>query len=498
MDKKNSRRRIARCLQVMVVCAAATAEVHAEVDFRLLASSEASWVDNIDLVADDDPAYAKQSEYVLRVAPGFVFEQTGQRVNSSIGYELQSYFYAEDDNRNSAYHQAHANADVALVKEYFFFDVSGAYTQQVIDATVATTNNLLFDTVNTADALTGQAGLAFRHEYDNVLADMRYSRGIVRYTVSSDDAATLTEPLQDVETSYGYATLASADDLARLTWALHYENQEAIYDVSPRYRSESANAELGLLIGSGFRLIGRGGLESDPLADSTHGGFDDSFWEAGFRWVPSSRTSLEALYGEHTFGETYSGRIAHEARLLVMEARYSEGPTTLAQELALQPVANVVGEAGSLVPGSDFFNSINSDVYLREDGEASITLKGQRTQIELSGYQFKRTYIQGTRTGGVEKTRGAGIGITRSFSSTLQMDLGVRYTESLFDAVNIPVSTGGLPIESYEFDDTLATLGFKQQLSPRVDLRLAANHLRRGGDLEYTVNVVTLGISGEF
>lgn len=497
---KNSKRRARRIAMIAAACVTTVPAARAEVDFRLLTDIDATWVDNIDLAPDDSPVQARQTEYVLRVAPGFVFEQTGQRVNSSLGYGLQSYFYLEDDERDSAYHQANASLNVAVVQDYFFFDVQGVYTQQVIDATVVTTNDLLFESVNTADALTAQASAAFRHEYDSVFADVRYTRGMVKYIVDPEDEAGLVEPIQDVDTYLGYATFGSADDQARVTWGLHYENQEARYDVAPRFRFETANAELGLLLGSAFRVIGRGGLESDPLRDTTEGGLEESFWEGGFRWTPGQRTSVEAFYGEHTFGETYSGRIVHEARFLEIDARYTEGPTTLAQELVLQPAATgTVGETTSPIPGSEYFNTITNDVYLREDAELLATLTGQRTEIGLSVYQLKRTYIQGIRDGAVEISRGVALGISRALSSTMQFEIGGRYIDATFDTDNItpppPVGTGPVP---YEYQDTLATLGLTQQLSSRISARLEANHLRREGDIEYTVNYVTLGISGEF
>ena len=492
---KNYRRHVRHIAAIVMTCPVIMPVARAEVDFRLLADVDATWVDNINLVSGNDPLDPKQSEYVLRAAPGFIFEQTGQRFNSSLEYSLQSYFYAENDDRDSAYHQGNLSANAILVPDYFFVDVAGSYGQTVIDPSVATTSDLLFESVNTADALTAQASAAFRHEYDNMLADVRYTRGIVQYTVASEDAVTLFEPLQDVDTQSGYATFGSVDELARVSWKLHYENQEATYDTAPRFRYESANAELGLLLGNSLRLIGLGGLESDPLLDTTQGGLDESFWEAGFRWRPSLRTALEAFYGEHSFGEVYRGSLTHEARLLELSANYAEGPTTQAQEFGLQSSVPVDTSA-SPAPNGEFFNTITTDVYLREDADASITLKGRRTRVAVSGYRYKRTYIQGLREGAVELTSGFGVGINRSLSQSMELHIGGRYTESTFEVGSAPTGPGAPG--QYDYEDTLATLSLIQQMSSRVSARLEANHLRRDGDQEYTVTYVTLGISGEF
>ncbi len=502
---KSGKARSAQRLSVAIAAAcAAISPAWAETKFVLSSEVNATWIDNINLESNDA---LKQSEYVLQVNPGFVFEQTGPRINSSVSYMMRNYFYAEDSDRNSTFHEGLLDATLALVKEYFYLQGSGSYTQQVIDPKVATNNNLLFEKINVADALSAQISPYFHHEFDNFRADVRYTRGIVKYKAREESVPVTTIPLlQDVDTEARYATFGSADDLARLTWETRYEYQEARYDVSPPFRFESASAELGLLLGRSLRLIGRGGLESDPVRDSTKAGLEESHWEAGFRWRPSPRTFAQALYGVHSYGDTYSARVEHAARLFELSASYAEGPTTQAQELVLRPVAAGQQAAETVfTSGTENYNSITSDVYLREDAEGKAVLKGQRTQLELSAFHFKRNYISGSRKGAVELTRGASLGLTRSLSGGLQLEMSGKYSEAQFETssvvVPLPVpvpAPAPLVLVPYEYHDVLLHVGLIEKLSERISVSLEGNRMRRTGGLDYTVNWLTLGIKGEF
>jgi uncharacterized protein (PEP-CTERM system associated) len=297
---------------------------------------------------------------------------------------------------------------------------------------------------------------------------------------------------------------SSADDMARLTWEARYENQEALYEVSSPFRFESATGQLGLLLGTTFRLLGSGGVESDILASTIDGGLDESYWEAGFRWKPSKLSTVEALYGEHSYGPTYNVRIDHKARLLEVKASYAEGPTTHAEELVLRPVAvaaqDVAGDTGTNADAQQNqpTNSINTDVYLRQDMEATISLAGQRTRIDLNGFDFKRTYISGARIGAVEETSGIGLAFSRKISSRLTFDLGGSVGYSTFDQPAGPPQPNAPIFAAYDYRDVLGNIGFTDAFSEKVSATLSGHVLERSGDIEYTSHWVTLLFTGKF
>jgi len=505
---KNGKARTAQILSFAIVGVLFAAPTWSETKFVAASEVSATWVDNINLSPEDSAADPKLSEYVFQVNPGFVFEQTGQRFNSSLSYTMQNFYYLEDSDRNSTYHQGDLNATLAMVKDYFFLQASGNYSQQVIDPKKESNNNLLFANVAVTDTLTAQVSPYFHHEFDSVRADVRYTRGIVNYdeptyTARTDAPNAQPQVLQDVETEGRYATFGSADEQARLSWEARYAYQEAQYDSAPPFRFESASLELGILLGKGFRLIGRGGLESDAVRDTTEAGLDESYWDAGFRWRPNQYTLLEAMYGEHAFGETYTATVERTARLLTMRASYSEGPTTQAQEMVLRPVAGGEVQTGvapgsGMAPATESFNSITADVYLREDAEASIAIKGQRTEIDLGAFQFKRTYISGARNGATEQTRGGSVGLKRTLSSNLALTFDGSYAESLFEVGQATPLPGVATPQAYEFHDVMLNLGLTEKVSERVGISLNANRMRRTGGIDYTAHWVTLSIKGEF
>lgn len=466
-------------LSVGVALALGTQCASAAVEFHPRSEVSATWTDNLSLSRDDDPA--KESGYVVQINPGFSLVQTGRRFSGSLEYTMQNVFFPGDRDRDSRFHQGEAAFTTELLSTWLYLDGAASYAQELLDPRLPTNNNNLFQVANQTDALTARVSPSLRHEFDSFRMDFRYTRGLIDYK-RTEDASGVTQ-LQDADTQSYSGLFGSADEDARLTWVTRYERQEAEYENSPKFRYDTANAELGLLLGSSFRVIGRGGAESDPVQDQTKGGLDNETWEGGFRWTPSERTRVEAFYGDRFYGESYSALIHHEARRAEWDLTYVEGPMTQAQESILRPVEIDPAARGQGDIGAVDFTRQSNAVFLRKTTEARVHIAGQRTNIDVTATDYRRKYLTGTF--GEEHTRGGSVGILRRLSASTDFGVNGRFEKT-----------------DLREGDNFRELNFGLELRHRIGERIVASaeatRIDRTGAADFTANLITLAISGEF
>jgi hypothetical protein len=450
--------------------------VFASIEFHPRAAVSGTWTDNIDLLPDNNPG--KKSEYVIQANPGFTLEEKAPHFNTSLEYTMQNLFFLQDSERNSTFHQGMAHVLGELMKNYFFVEANGSYSQQIIDPMRPTSNGNLFDTHNQTDALAVNVTPFLRHDFDNVRLDARYSRGRVNYKKTPT-----TGLLQDANTDSRTVSLSTVDDEAPLTWLGKYESQRAEYEFSPEFRYDQATAELGIGMGKSLRLIGRGGSETDLTTNTSQGGLDHTWWEAGLRWHPGIRTTAEGFYGRRFYGPSYSAHLVHEARHATWTISYSEMPYTQAQEFMTQPVAFDPRAQGTFAPGSEDFHRATSDVFIRKTADATVHIFGQRTDIELRAMDYRREYLTGTLGG--EHRQGGSLQFTRKLSDRSSWFANGGIDDSKLQAGD-------------HYQETFYGLGWHRRLGDKISASLSGQRRRRIGNLEFVANWVTLAFSGEF
>jgi uncharacterized protein (PEP-CTERM system associated) len=483
--KKNSDRSIGFFLQRSALAAGAFAiglfsiEVSASVEFHPNALLSATWTDNISLLSDNDPN--KESAFVIQFNPGFTWVQKAQRFDSSVTYTMQNVFYLGNLDTTSTHHQASAAANAELLKDYFFLSGNGSYSQQVIDPRLPTNTANLFATNNQADALTGSLTPSLRHDFGDVHVDARYSRGVVDYK-SNHGGGTL----QDARTESRDLLFATVDQNAGVTWSARYDSQLVKYELSIPFRYDRAEGELGFLLGQGFRLVGRGGRETNPAINPSEGGFDGTTWDAGFQWSAGKRSSAEAFYGKRFYGTAYSGHIKHEARRVHFDVSYDEAPTTQAQELSALPTGVNPVELGAVTPGTNYFSRLTSDVYLRKSLRANVAIIGNRTEIDLGAADYRRQYLHGPAVVAVadEHTRNASASMIRTLSERDKLTFSGSYANSEL-------------VDGEKFSDLNIRVEMSRQLTRHLQLAFATFRLRRTGNSDYIANGATISLNGQ-
>jgi len=476
--------------------AAAGSEFHARTE------ASVGWTDNIALVADDDPT--KQSAYVAQLNPGFSWKETSQRFNSALDYTLQNVFYKDDSQRHSSFQQAFGQLGATLIPNFFFFNANGSYSQVLIDAHLPANDKNFFNVTNQTDALAIAVTPSLQHDFSQAHFEAIYSRGRVDYKRA---AGALVAP-NNADTETRAVLLKDVDDDALLTWLARYESQRAEYTQGTQFRFDRANAELGLLFGRTFRLIGRGGRETDPAEGLNEGGLDISTWEAGFRWQPSARTVTSAFYGHRFYGSSYNVQLQHAAKFVSWMLSYEEGPLTQAQELIassaagnapvgggyIPPVQQVPGQApGQIIPGQGAPGQaglqLTSQVYVRKAGIGTLRIAGSRTDIDLSVFDYRRNYVLATLQ--EERQDGATLAFSRQLAARMKFNISVSAAETALG-------------DGAKYHDTALHTEFSREFSRNYQVAISAMQTRRTGGVAgtggpgYTARNVNLSIRAQY
>lgn len=457
------------------LCASASADAQ----FEPYLGADLMWVDNLDLAA---PGEVKQEDYVAQIAPGLRLRQQSKRLKSYLDYRLQALFYDESNDRNQVFHNAALSADLTAIEDWFFVGMDGSYFQSVVDPTRPVNTNNLFNVGNTADTATGRITPELKHRFRAAQLDAAYSYAVVDYRKSSDPAAVL----DDSRNQNAFAQLSSVDEEALLTWLARYEYQHAEYDIALPFTYERAVGELGIRLVQGLRLIGRGGVESDPFLVPEQGGLDESFWAGGFEWHRGRNFELRVLRGERFFGTTWEALMRMKGRILQFEVGYDETPTTQTQQIAMRNVQapDPAQPVPPLPPEASIFGRATSEIYLLRRGHAQVAAVGRLTRIGLDYVDEEREYVL---LGGVrDDFRSGRLFVNRQFG---QRTFG-EVSASLVDS---DLREGG------SYRDEIYTLMLTREIGMRTTLSLSGHHLSRTGDLEeYDANWVSLGLQMTF
>jgi hypothetical protein len=435
-----------------------------------------AWTDNIELTP---PGETKDAQ-IWQLLPGIYLKHDSQSFHGTLDYELQQYWYGGSEHGHSTLQQGILYTETQLAQDWLFVDLGGSIGQSVVDPSLSPAlSNGLFPTGNVANESLGAVTPIVRHKFGAVQLLAQYSWGFVHY----QPVGTVAQTLPDAENQDGTFRLGSVDKEARITWDAAYLRQQTTYkdNVAPRWLYESAIADLGWLVTPTVRLLGQGGKESDLTKNVSAGGLTSSLWSAGFDWNPDELTEVRFTAGRRYFGNSYTGLIRHQSRLLTLQASYSETPTTNASRQQPQaPPQDLV-----TIPGVPTFQRVTSDVYVNKLLDARAALTGRLTEVGLDLIASHQDYIT---LNGVPATtpvsdqfRSATLYLTRRLGAQLQAVLDASFSHSELREIG-----------EVKYDDRHFVARLDDQLGLRTTLTLQYDYWQRSGSQVFKVNMVTL------
>jgi len=271
--------------------------------------------DNINL-ATGKGADKKESSFITRLTPGIYSKFTSRRFDSETSFRMRNIIYSHDSDRNRIRLGLRSHNTGTIIKDFFYVDAN-ARIRQVNQSILGKQGDDVNTTGNFRTVQLYSISPYIVQRFGNFASsEIRYAR-----ILSDSDAS---GSFLNSDTNAYQANLVSGPDFRTVEWGLNYSREDIDFDRRPKtVKLETEIANIQYNFTRRFGLTGTGGYEENTFG----AGFDKPKgirWSAGFIWLPTPRTSIEASGGQRFFGDTYYYRISHRTRLLAMRSSYRE------------------------------------------------------------------------------------------------------------------------------------------------------------------------------
>ncbi len=384
-------------------------------------SVQESYTDNVNL----SPSGQEDDDFITEVTPSISLRGQGGRLSANFDYSLQKLFYSNDSDRNSLSHQLQANANAELVKQIVFLDVDASARQENTSNSGRLSDSNISVTGNRNEVYTWRVSPVVRHHFGN------YANGEARITVDqvlNSGGSNSTSTSSDI-------LIDSGSRFSRLPWSISYNQQRVDNESGTISSFERVNGTLRYVFTRKYSAFVNAGLDNNKFATSQ----DDSdgfSWNGGATWTPTSRTRLEAGYGERFFGKNYSFSLSHQSRRAAWTASYAEDITTTRQTQLDRQLIPLVDAFGTpiLDPGTGLLvqvpvdtATITEEVLVEKQFRGGVTLRGRRTDASVSLFNTQREF---QLSGGNEEVLGASASISRRLSHRTTVSLNGGWQQS--------------------------------------------------------------------
>ncbi|BBP02813.1 hypothetical protein TPL01_02450 [Sulfuriferula plumbiphila] len=275
------------------------------------------YTDNVNLAPSGQ---SRESDFITEVRPGVQISKDGARLKVRASYALQSLTYLNNSNYNALNHQLYAAANAELLKDFLFLDANTAISQQNLNALAP----VGFGNTNAPKNLTtvGTYSISpyIKKRFDSFAdANLRVSQSGVYYD---------TQGISNTVSDSVVGALTSGSAFNDLFWGINYSYNKNKNQFIADTEFERASATLGYALTRKFRVNATAGQERNNYISLSGSKIGGPFWNAGFIWAPTSRTSVAATYGHRFFGRTYSFDLSERTRHTNWRAGYSEDLAT--------------------------------------------------------------------------------------------------------------------------------------------------------------------------
>jgi len=443
--------------------------------------TSAQYFDNLNLA---EATRDRVSSAGFELAPGLYASYKTPRFNGAIDASLIGRLW-EDSDYNDLTGLLDASARWSAIQNVLFIDGTASYQTVVVDpAQGANYGGIgVYRNSSTSDVVAASVTPSFQKRLGDFDIRSSYSAGAVWY-LDNQNVVTDVFSQDDSFDQRFQVSVGLADTGRPLSARVFYEWNRSEYDVSLPYELERIGADANWRITESLYLVADGGIESDLFADISAGGLDSDFWHAGFRWVPSSRTSVEFRFGQRFDDDSYSASVTHKARLLQFNASYSEEPTVESRRRSLgdggsidldQPPIDLDNQPQT-PPGFDF-GAFDSTPYINKDGRVSVRAAGAKTVLEATAYRTRREYISALRPD--ENEEGVILAGSRRFTPDFSMDSQLIYRD--YDRAFF-VAPPGEP-DLTHLRETQFVLRANQGFMERLTASAELGYFNRSGDL---------------
>ena len=443
-------------------------------------SIEETYTDNVRLSAQD-----RSGDFITTITPGISVRGKSARVTSSIDFNRQQRFFADQSQFNGGNNQLQAAVDSTLVKNWLFFAGNSRMSQQSID------NRLSFSRLdrgtngNLNDVTSYELTPRIAHTFGSLGSmDLSYARQSINRSLSNNNASNgpsfFNAAASSSDADSFAVDLRSGSATGRFPIGINASSREATFGNGRIEKFKRVGADLSYILNSHFRFTGRGGYDDNQFS-SNRGLNSGPTWSIGGTWTPSSRTSMLVDWGDHFFGKALKVNVDHHHRRWHFSFRYDKDARTNSdyqRALQLVPLFDVNGQP-VFDPNGQIFVPIDSpgaiaDVFIEKNLTAQVAYKLRRSELHLSFFKSDRAHQSTIRN---ERNTGMTFDIDRALRPRLHANLGAQWREikdstlkssgtyySIFPSLTYELNRYATARLRYEYTDSdhgdLSGLGF--------------------------------------
>jgi hypothetical protein len=242
-------------------------------------------------------------------------------------------------------------------------------------------------------------------------------------------------------------------------------------DLQPAFTNRLSRLELraAFNLSRAWQLNGYVG-EEDNIFLSAAEDIDGEYWDAGVRWTPHSRLTLDLGYGERFFGDAPRFSIDYQHKRHFLRASYLRdlqfprdirAAGNVAPDDPLDPG---LGLPGQPLPGAGGPTFIGQGPVLNENFVLAYRFQARRSTLQLSLSDSQQTFSLDGRQADFQS---ANVTVTRTLGPTITADLALGWTKNQGNL------TGGVgPGVDQGLETLRASLGLQQRLARRTTLSL--------------------------
>ena len=394
--------------------------VHAKKwDFQPKLSLIESYYDNITLAEQN-----KNKELVTQVETGFSLSKSSRRIQLASDYAFGYTKYLGNDFSDGAYNRASASVNVEAIRRHFFVNANASISQQVVDPSQASSNDVAFVSDNQTETRTisvqprlinrfgryANSDLSFEYilaNYSNAtLSDSRQStieynlisgRWFKRANWSANVTRTNSNQVDEGSSS---AQLRIEYDLSQ-HWTVFLLGRAQKHDFLANTFSQTQsdmsryyiNPEAGVIWVASRKLkveVGGGGrLNAKDLGDRKFT-IENPTWRAIVNLAPSKRTGLSFGRDSSIFGDRKFFDLSIRTRRTNWTSGYSETLIT-PQQLRIDSSFDAsafsgASSSGELPFSQELGRAVTNDVILRKRLDFDAAIKSRI--LTLSGGVF--------------------------------------------------------------------------------------------------------------
>lgn len=374
----------------------------------------------------------------LEAGARFNLEMDTQRLDGNIAYRYARRFKEFGDLSRKDRHNANANVSAQLIDDFLLLRAGGVATQYVTDPRGFTSLNNDADTGNQTQIFSGYVEPSIRQRLGGFAeVSAHYRLGATSASgprvnrlrsggeIGLDPTDGIGSLLSDSVTHSGGVSVASARGTNTINWSLSSSmTREDVDQLNQKYRGYSVGGELGYEVTQKLELLGSAGYEDienkqdsirfDPItglpvldADNnfqidplnprrTAFAFSGVYWNAGFRYAPSRRTTLELRAGERYGQVNFYGDFRFQARSgMTVRANFAQTLNSFSRLLTIFEDGVPIG--GSRLRGIDRFGIPFCVDGIDPDSREGECLTGLTQAVTPATFRLDRGIISVTR-----------------------------------------------------------------------------------------------------